>query len=83
MNGITANGDRVIACAVCHGPDLRGSGPVPILAGRSPSYIVRQLYDMQHGKRNGVWTPLMIPVLASLGPADLLAAAAYLASLQP
>jgi len=83
MNGVTANGDRVIACAVCHGPDLRGSGPVPILAGRSPSYIVRQLYDMQHGNRNGVWTPLMIPVLASLGPADLLAAAAYLASLQP
>ncbi len=39
--------------------------------------------EMQQGKRNGVWTPLMIPVLASLAPADLLAAAAYLASLQP
>jgi cytochrome c553 len=83
MNGVTAGGERVIACAICHGPDLRGLGPVPILAGRSPSYIVRQLYDMQHGKRNGVWTPLMIPVIASLGPADLLAAAAYLASLRP
>ena len=52
-----------------------------MLAGRSPSYIVRQLYDMQHGNRNGVWTPLMTPVLANLGSADLLAAAAYLTSL--
>jgi cytochrome c553 len=83
MNGVTASGERVIACAVCHGPDLRGLGPIPILAGRSPSYIVRQLYDMQHGNRNGVWTPLMTPILAGLGPADLLAAAAYLTSLQP
>jgi cytochrome c553 len=83
INGVTANGDRVIPCAVCHGPDLRGLGPIPILAGRSPSYIVRQLYDMQHGNRNGAWTPLMVPVVAGLGRADLFAAAAYLASLQP
>jgi cytochrome c553 len=83
MNGVTASGEKVIACAVCHGADLRGSGPIPILAGRSPSYIVRQLYDMQHGNRNGVWSPLMAPVLASLGSADILAAAAYLSSLQP
>ena len=83
MNGVTASGNKVIACAVCHGSDLRGLGPVPILAGRSPSYFVRQLYDMQHGNRNGVWTPLMSPILGSLGPADILAAAAYLTSLQP
>jgi cytochrome c553 len=83
MNGVTASGEKVIACAVCHGSDLRGLGPVPILAGRSPSYIVRQLYDMQHGNRNGAWTPLMAPVLAGLGPADILAAAAYLSSMQP
>jgi cytochrome c553 len=83
MNGVTANGNKVIACAVCHGPDLRGLGPVPILAGRSPSYVVRQLYDMQHGNRNGVWSPLMSPVLGNLGPADILAAAAYLTSLPP
>jgi cytochrome c553 len=83
MNGVTASGDRVTACTVCHGSDLRGLGPVPTLAGRSPSYVVRQLYDMQHGNRNGVWTPLMTPVLVSLGPSDLLAAAAYLTSLQP
>ena len=83
MNGVTGSGGKVTACTVCHGPELRGLGPVPPLAGRSPSYIARQLYDMQHGNRNGAWTPLMAPVLAHLGADDLLTASAYLASLQP
>ena len=38
------------ACAVCHGADLKGLGPVPGIAGRSPSYLVRQMYDMQAGR---------------------------------
>jgi cytochrome c553 len=83
MNGVTGSGGKVTACTVCHGPELRGLGPVPPLAGRSPSYIARQLYDMQHGNRDGAWTPLMAPVLAHLGADDLLTASAYLASLQP
>jgi cytochrome c553 len=83
MNGVTGSGGKVTACTVCHGPELRGLGPVPPLAGRSPSYIARQLYDMQHGNRNGAWTPLMAPVLTHLGADDLLTASAYLASLQP
>jgi cytochrome c553 len=83
MDGITAAGEKVAACTVCHGGDLRGLGPIPALAGRSPSYVARQLYDMQHGNRNGLWTPLMAGLLSRLGPNDLLAAAAYLASLKP
>ena len=83
MSGMTADGGKVTACTVCHGGDLRGLGPVPTLAGRSPSYLVRQLYDMQRGNRNGAWTPLMTSVVAALGADDLLAAGAYLASLKP
>ena len=74
---------KVTACTVCHGHDLRGLGPVPPLAGRSPSYIARQLYDMQQGNRHGLWTPLMTPVVAGLTADDFVAASAYLASLQP
>jgi len=81
--GVTASGKKVTACTVCHGPDLRGIGPAPTLAGRSPSYLARQLYDMQHGNRNGTWTPLMAPVVAGMAEADLLSASAYLASLKP
>ena len=58
-------------------------GPVPALAGRSPSYIVRQLYDIQHGTRTGQWTELMKPVVAGLSADDLVAIAAYTASLAP
>ncbi len=78
----TGNG-KVTPCTACHGADLRGLGPVPRLAGNSPSYIARQLYDMQSGHRAGLWTPLMAPVVAGLSPGDVLAAAAYLASLRP
>lgn len=78
----TGNG-KVIPCTVCHGADLRGLGPVPRLAGNSPSYIARQLYDMRSGHRAGLWMPLMAPVAAGLGAGDVLAAAAYLGSLPP
>jgi len=74
---------RFTACTVCHGADLRGVGPVPPLAGRSPSYIARQLYDMQNGNRSGTWTQLMAPVVAALEPSDLVNMAAYLSSLKP
>ncbi len=56
---------------------------MPGLAGRSPSYTVRQLYDMQHGARNGVWTDLMRSVVAKLTNEDMLAIAAYTASYPP
>ena len=61
----------------------RGLGPVPPLAGRSPSYIVRQLFDMQKGNRNGPNAKLMKPVVASLTVDDMIAIAAYVSSRSP
>jgi cytochrome c553 len=74
---------KTTACGICHGVDLKGLGPVPGLAGRSPSYIVRQLYDIQHGVRNGAWTELMKSVVAQLTEEDMVAIAAYTASRAP
>jgi cytochrome c553 len=71
---------KTIACATCHGADLQGLGPVPGIAGRSPSYLARQLYDMQQGYRHGIWTELMKPVVAKLTNEDMIAITAYLAS---
>jgi len=62
---------------------LKGLGPVPGLAGRSPSYIVRQLFDIQHGVRNGSWTELMKGVVAQLSEEDMVSIAAYTASREP
>jgi cytochrome c553 len=74
---------KTTPCAICHGADLKGLGPVPGLAGRSPSYIIRQLYDIKHGTRDGSWTALMKPVVSKLNQDDMIAIAAYLSSLRP
>ena len=71
---------KTLACVSCHGSDLMGSGPVPGIAGRSPSYLVRQLYDMQAGNRHGEWTALMMPVVEKLTSNDMIAIAAYASS---
>jgi cytochrome c553 len=80
---VTTGGGKTTQCGICHGPDLRGLGLVPALAGRSPSYIVRQLYDLQHGARTGLWSPLMTGVVAGLSEDDMVAIAAYTASRNP
>jgi cytochrome c553 len=80
---VKTGGGRTTPCGVCHGADLRGLGPVPRLAGRSPSYIVRQLYDFQRAARAGSWSPLMQGVVRDLKPADIIDIVAYTASRQP
>jgi cytochrome c553 len=80
---VTKDSYKTTPCGVCHGSDLKGLGPVPGIAGRSPSYLVRQLYDMQQGTRKGTWTDLMKPVVSKLDNDDMLKIAAYVASLEP
>lgn len=74
---------KTTPCGVCHGADLKGLGPVPGIAGRSPSYLVRQLYDMQQNTRKGEWTELMKPVVSGLSEEDMLNIAAYTSSRRP
>jgi cytochrome c553 len=66
-----------VACTTCHGSDLMGSGDVPPIAGRSPSYVVRQRWDIQQGTRNGEAVQVKKPVVASLTGEDLVTIAAY------
>jgi len=80
---LARGGGKTVRCDVCHGLDLQGLGPVPGLAGRSPSYTVRQLHDMQLDVRKGVWSDLMKGVVANLSAEDMLNLAAYTASLPP
>jgi cytochrome c553 len=80
---VATGAGKTTQCGLCHGADLRGLGPVPGLAGRSPSYMMRQLCDMQVGNRRGPWAELMKPVVAGLSNDDMLAIVAYTASLAP
>lgn len=74
---------KTLACASCHGADLKGTGVIPGIAGRSTNYIVRQLYDMKHGFRGGPSATQMLDVVTKLDNGDMLAIAAYLATLAP
>jgi cytochrome c553 len=84
--GTLDEGKQVLAkyqCAVCHGANLQGIGPVPPLAGRSPSYAMRQLFDMNNGARRGPWSELMAPVVREMSLAEMRAVSGYAASLAP
>lgn len=71
------------ACTACHGEDLLGLGNVPPLAGRSPTYLVRQLNDFRTGARTGPVAALMTPVVEPMQYEDMVALAAFLGALQP
>lgn len=70
-------------CATCHGPELTGTDSIPGIAGRSPSYLVRQLYDFQQRQRQGSAGALMAAVVEKLSPNDMISLAAYISSLKP
>jgi cytochrome c553 len=71
---------KTTACVTCHGLDLMGVTDIPPIAGRSPSYIVRQMWDIQQGARNGAAVQLMKMAIARLTPEDLVSVAAYVSS---
>jgi cytochrome c553 len=79
----TTGGGKTTPCGVCHGPDMRGLADIPPLAGRHATYLYRQIRDMQEGMRKGGQTVLMAAVVAPLTDDDMIALAAYMASLAP
>jgi cytochrome c553 len=90
---VTTGGARIVnnefvrgkstPCITCHGEDLMGQGDSPPIAGRSPSYMARQIWDIQQGTRNGEPAQLMRLAIKDLTPEDLVAIVAYVASRAP
>jgi cytochrome c553 len=80
---VTTGGGKTTACVACHGPNLKGLGDVPAIAGRHGGYVVRQLYFFQSGDRSGPAASVMHDVAINLTTHDMLTIAAYLASLNP
>jgi cytochrome c553 len=83
---VTAGGEggkTTQKCATCHGPKFQGVDQVPPLAGRSPSYLLRQMLSFQHKQRENEAGKQMQPVVEKLELADMVAIAAYLGSLYP
>lgn len=67
-----------IGCPACHGEGMKTWG-----AGRSPSYVVRQLLAFKTGARHDAESPPMRAVAAQLTPRDMVAVAAYWGTLTP
>jgi cytochrome c553 len=85
---VTTGAGKTLLCGACHGLELKGQtlagfGSMPGLAGRSPSYLVRQMFDIKSGRRSGQRLELMKPVVAALDSDDMRDIAAYLASRKP
>jgi len=69
-------------CALCHGTGLKG-GVAPPLAGRSPSYLARQLFGFRAGTRaNAAAAPMRI-VAERLSDRNIIDLAAYAGSRRP
>lgn len=76
------------SCESCHGTTLEGQtvpglGVVPPLAGRSPTYIVRELLLFREGKRNDPAAAPMRVEASALTVPEMIDVAAYAASRKP
>jgi cytochrome c553 len=80
MRGVSG---AATACVTCHGPNLAGTALIPSLAGRYPTYLVRQLIAFKTGSRSMPASQPMQTVAAGLSVDDMIAAASYAASLPP
>ncbi len=92
---VTTGGARIVGnefipgkltpCITCHGLDLMGvpETNVPPIAGRSPSYTVRQMWDIQQGTRSSEGAQLMKLAINNLTADDMVAIAAYVSSRVP
>jgi cytochrome c553 len=82
--GSVARGKTLLPnCAGCHGLRLNGTRDVPAIAGRSPIYTFRQLYFFKDGSRNGPAAEPMTAAVTNFSQDDMIAIAAFAASLAP
>jgi cytochrome c553 len=73
-------------CAGCHGPQAKGDGAFPRLAGQLHDYIMRKLtnWDKERGQdpANPDTSAIMQPIAHSLTQSQIAAVAAYLSYLE-
>ena len=72
---------KLPACSACHGQSLAGMQPAtPGLLGLPRDYLIAQLGAWQTGARRAMAPDCMAEIVRRLGPADISAAAAWLAA---
>lgn len=72
---------NVPPCASCHGPDAKGNGPIPRLAGQLYPYVVTQLTGWAK-ERTETNSSIMAPIAHGLTDSQINAVAAYVSNLE-
>ena len=72
---------NVLPCASCHGPEAKGAGQFPRLAGQLYSYTTKQLTNWSK-ERGENTSNIMAPIARSLAKPQIEAVAAYLSYLE-
>jgi cytochrome c553 len=72
---------KVPACASCHGPEAKGNGQIPRLAGQLYPYVVKQLTNWSH-ERQEENSDIMAPIAHGLTESQIDAVAAYVSYLE-
>jgi cytochrome c553 len=79
----TGDGGKTVVCATCHNPKLMGTDRIPPIAGRQPTYLLRQLLAFRNGTRTGDAAAQMKPVVDKLTLNEMIDVVAYVGSLYP
>jgi cytochrome c553 len=79
----TGDKGRTQVCSSCHLAKLEGTDKIPPIAGRSPTYLLRQLLAFRNGARSSEAAKQMDAVVEKLELADMVALAAWVGSLYP
>jgi cytochrome c553 len=79
----TGDGGKTQVCSTCHLATLKGTDKIPPIAGRSPTYLLRQLLAFKNGSRVNEASPQMTPTVEKLELNDMIDLVAYVSSLYP
>ncbi len=77
------NSARTVACTQCHLANLKGTDQIPPIAGRSPTYLLRQLLAFRNGVRVNEKSAQMNPVVEKLTIEEMIDIVAYVSSQYP
>jgi cytochrome c553 len=80
---VTGDGGKTQVCATCHLANLKGTDKIPPIAGRQPSYLLRQLIAFRNGTRLNEASVQMNAVVEKLTLGEMVDVVAYLGSLSP
>lgn len=82
-NSAADNQPRTVACTQCHLANLKGTEQIPPIAGRSPTYLLRQLLAFRNGVRVNANSVQMNPVVEKLTLGEMIDIVAYVSSQYP